>query len=238
MLSWTWGSNWARWNEPIVGSIVSSSPLTTRTGLSTVVSPAGELRCSHFASAVSWAPIVSLDTAASRSWVRSSRRLRNASAAAWLLAVGEKNRKCFGYFPEHSPCPARSEVERLCRRVPVTRRCGAGQKDAANQIGLPLNYLLGDHAPPGKTQQGDRAQPERLQEGDRVAGHRLDGVGSGAAGAADAAQVDQDDAPLAAMPSTTAGSQSSSKAVKWCRNTTGTPVVCPPHGRRRGCPRP
>ena len=31
----------------------------------------------------------------------------------------------------------------------------------------------------------------------------------------------------AAMPSTTAGSQSSRTAVKWCRNTTGTPVVGP-----------
>jgi len=42
----------------------------------------------------------------------------------------------------------------------------------------------------------------------------------------------------AAMPSTTAGSQSSSTAVKWCRNTTGIPVAGPPRGRRTGSPRP
>src|SRR6185312_7762654 len=46
MLSWVSGSNWARWSELIVGNIVSSSPLTTRTGLSTFVRPAARL--GHF----------------------------------------------------------------------------------------------------------------------------------------------------------------------------------------------
>jgi len=47
----------------------------------------------------------------------------------------------------------------------------------------------------GVAQQVDRAQPERLQKRDRVAGHGFDAVGGGAAGAADAPEVDQDDAP-------------------------------------------
>ena len=38
--------------------------------------------------------------------------------------------------------------------------------------------------------------PSACQKRDRVAGHGLDAVGGGAAGAADAPQVDQDDAPL------------------------------------------
>ena len=87
MLSWASGSNWARWSELLVGSIVSSSPLTTRTGLSTFVRPAGEVPWSHLARAVIWALIVSLDAGASRSSVRSSSRARKASAAAWLVAA-------------------------------------------------------------------------------------------------------------------------------------------------------
>ena len=55
---------------------------------------------------------------------------------------------------------------------------------------------LGDHAAEGVAQQVNRAQPERLQKRDGVAGHGLDAVGGGAAGSADAAQVDQNDAPL------------------------------------------
>src|SRR6202023_3780493 len=55
---------------------------------------------------------------------------------------------------------------------------------------------LGDHAAQGVAQQVDRAQLERLQKRERVAGHGLDAVGGGAAGAADAPEVDQDDAPL------------------------------------------
>src|ERR1700729_167164 len=72
MLSWTSGSIRARWNELIVGSIVSSSPFTTRTGLSTFARPVGEVPCSHFARAVIWAPIVSLETGGSRSSLRTS----------------------------------------------------------------------------------------------------------------------------------------------------------------------
>jgi hypothetical protein len=59
-----------------------------------------------------------------------------------------------------------------------------------------LDDQLGDHAAQGEAQQVDRAQPERLHKRDRVAGHGLDAVGGGAAGAADAPEVDQDDAPL------------------------------------------
>ena len=47
MLSWASGSIRARWKELIVGSIVSLSPLTTRTGLSTFVRPTGEVPCSQ-----------------------------------------------------------------------------------------------------------------------------------------------------------------------------------------------
>jgi hypothetical protein len=162
MLNWASGSSSARWTELRVGSMVSSSPLTTRTGVCTFVRPAGELPCSHLARAVIWEPIVSLDTGSSRSAVRSSRRARNASAAAWLVAVGEKNRKCFGCLP-----------------------CAPALSRAAC-----------DHAAQRKAQQVDGAQPERVQKRDRVAGHRLDAVRGAAARGADAAQVDQDDAPL------------------------------------------
>src|SRR6202043_1620468 len=78
----------------------------------------------------------------------------------------------------------------------VAGGCGAGQDDAADQVGPLLDDDLGDHAAQGVAQQVDRAQPERLQKRDRVAGHGFDAVGGGAAGAADAPQVDQDDAPL------------------------------------------
>jgi hypothetical protein len=37
MLSWASGSDRARWSELLVGSIVSSSPLTARTGVRLVV---------------------------------------------------------------------------------------------------------------------------------------------------------------------------------------------------------
>jgi hypothetical protein len=78
----------------------------------------------------------------------------------------------------------------------VAGRCGAGQDDAANQVGPLLDDDLGDHAAQGEAQQVDRAQPERIQKRHRVGGHGFDAVGGGAAGAADTPEVDQDDAPL------------------------------------------
>src|ERR1700730_1741143 len=193
MLSCASGNSGARWNEAIVGNIVSSSPFTTRTGFFTFVSPAGELPCSHLARAVSWAPIVSLDTGASRSAVRSSKRARNASAAAWLFAVGEKNRKCFGCFPW---APAFSIAAWSTAPVSAGPGCRAGQDDASDQIRSLLDDHLGDHAAEGVSEQVNLAQPERIEKCHRVGGHRLDAVGGSATRTADTAKVDQDDAVL------------------------------------------
>jgi putative transposase len=61
------GSDRASSKELIVGSMVSSSPFTTRAGWVTLARPAGDVPRSHLASALSWAPIDSSDTGVSRS---------------------------------------------------------------------------------------------------------------------------------------------------------------------------
>ena len=181
----------------IVGNILSLSPFTTRTGLCTFVSPAGELPCSHLARAVSWAPIVSLDTGASRfcgAFVQAGEECVPGSLAG---RGGRKEQEVLRVLALGARIlDSGLEYSRSGSRAMVPRGCSAGKDDAADKIRSLLDDHLGDHSAEGVSEQVDRAEPERIEKCHRVGGHRLDAVRGSATRTADTAKVDQDDVVL------------------------------------------
>ena len=199
MASLASGSNWARRRVPVsVGHMVSLSPLTTRTGCSTLARPAGEVFCSQAASAVNWAPIGLVGDRGVA--VVGGALVQAAEEGVRGVLAGPRG------FEEQEVLGVLALLGRLlsgpleggaggCGTSGAGGR-GGGQDDPADAVGVLLGDDLGDDAAQGVAEQVDRVQAEGVQEGDGVGGHRLEGVGGGPAGAADAAQVDQDDAPL------------------------------------------
>ena len=75
----------------------------------------------------------------------------------------------------------------------ATGRAGAGEDELAHQFGAGLDDQLADEAAHREAEQVDLGQAEGFDEGDRVLCHVVNIVGRFAAGAADAAIVENDD---------------------------------------------
>src|SRR5918994_1086289 len=71
-------------------------------------------------------------------------------------------------------------------------RAGAGEDELADELQMLGDEGLGDHAAEREGEDVDRVEAERLDEADSVVGHRLDAVGHGAGGGADATVVEGD----------------------------------------------
>ena len=195
MLSWASGSSWARWNELIVGSMVSSSPLTTRTGWRTVGRLAAEPPCSHLASAVTWATTASFVIGASRpsALVQAPEEGVRGGLAG---GGGGEEQEVLGVLALRGCLLDRVLQHRVGRPGPASPAGEVPARMMRRTRSGRWSDHLGDHAAERVAQQVDRCESEGLHERHRICGHGLDGVWGGAAGASDAPEVDQDDAAL------------------------------------------